>query len=128
MTRHTITGIAFPLTIAALGAPLTACGDDDEASESTLLVVNDSDFAIDELFITDVDASGWGPDLLADNDLEPGEQILVTDIQCDVYDVLLIDEEGVECQLLGLDLCFDDATWVIDNDTCVIFDAASDRS
>ena len=36
-------------------------------------------------------------------------------LDCSTYDVLVVDELGAECELLGLDVCFDDAVWVIDN-------------
>ena len=115
----------------SLVATMAACGSSDDGviieDDSTLLVVNESDFVIEELFITDVDASGWGPNLLGADALFPGEDFLVTDISCGFYDVLLVDETGVECELLEVDLCFDDATWVIRNDTCTIF-AAQDQA
>ena len=109
----------------------TACGgggDDGgdvivDDPDSTLLVVNESDFVIEQLFITDVDASGWGPDLTASDVLFPDEELLVTDISCGFYDVLMVDETGLECEVLDIDLCFDDATWVIDNNTCDVFAA-----
>jgi len=121
MTRF-ISRLAVP-AVLALAVMTTACDSDDDVSDSTLLVVNDSDFVIEELFITDVNASGWGPNLLAPEVLFPGEEVLLFDIACGVYDALLIDEAGFECELLGISLCFDDATWVITNNTCEVFAA-----
>ena len=110
----------------------TACGGGGDGGgdvvvddpDSTLLIVNESDFVIEEIYITDVDASGWGPDVTRDDVLFPQEEILLTDIPCDFYDVLMVDETGLECEVLDIDLCFDDATWVIDNNTCDVFAAA----
>jgi hypothetical protein len=129
MTRSISSSLTFPL-ILSLAATLAACGTsttiiDDDIDDSTLLVVNDSDFVIEELYITDVDASGWGPNLLGADALFPGEEFRVVNIACGFYDVLLVDETGVECELLNVDLCFDDATWVIRNNTCTIFAAQS---
>jgi hypothetical protein len=31
---------------------------------------------------------------------------------------MLVAEDGLACELSGISLCFDDATWVIDNETC----------
>ena len=56
--------------------------------------------------------------------LFPDEEILLG-VSCDFYDALVVDEEGVDCELLDLDLCFNDATWVIQNDTCSVFGAAA---
>jgi len=92
--------------------------------DSTLLVINQSDFAIEEIHIVPIDSSGWGPDLTGGDILLPEEEMLLSDIPCDFYDVLMVDETGLECQVLDIDLCFDDATWVIDNDTCDVFEAA----
>ena len=111
------------LVVGAVAAP--ACVVDDDPGDSTLTVVNQSDFVIQEVYITDVNASGWGPNLLSGDVLFPGESMVIHDIACDVYDALIVDETGLECQLLGIDLCFDDATWVITNNTCDVFAAAA---
>ena len=105
-------------------------GDDTvivDDSDSTLLIVNESDFVIEEIYITDVNASGWGPDLTGGDVLFPEEEILLTDLPCDFYDVLMVDETGLECEVLDIDLCFDDATWVVTNDTCDVFAAELKR-
>jgi hypothetical protein len=94
---------------------------EDPIEESTLLVVNDSDFAIEELYITDVGAPDWGPNQLAGDVLLPDEQFLVTNIECSAYDAMLVAEDGVACELHDVDLCFDDATWHVTNDTCENF-------
>ena len=124
---------ALTLVLAStllLGAACGGGGDDDvivDDSDSTLLVVNESDFVIEEIYITDVDSSGWGPDLTGGDILLPEEEMLLTDIPCDFYDVLMVDETGLECEVLDIDLCFDDATWVITNNTCDVFAAELKR-
>lgn len=112
---------------------LGACGGGGDGEvvvddpDSTLLVVNESDFVIEEIYITDVDSSGWGPDLTGGDVILPEEDFLLADIPCDFYDVLMVDETGLECEVLDIDLCFDDATWVITNNTCDVFDAEARR-
>ena len=119
--------VAGLLTLAA--APGCIIESDEDADDSTLLIANDSDYEIWEIYLTEVDNPNWGPNLLGADYLAPGEDFLVVDIECDFYDALLVDEEGVECELLDQDLCFDDATWVIRNNTCTIFEAtARERS
>ena len=93
-------------------------------SDSTLLVVNDSDFVIEDLFLTEVDNPNWGSDLLGSDALFPDEEI-VLGVDCDFYDVLVVDETGLECEINDIDLCFNDATWVITNNTCDVFSAAA---
>jgi hypothetical protein len=115
--------VAGLLTLAA--APGCIIESDEDADDSTLLIANDSDYEIWEIYLTEVDNPNWGPNLLGADYLAPGEEFLVVDIECDYYDALLVDEDGVECELLDVDLCFDDATWIIRNNTCTIFEATA---
>ena len=113
--------------IAACALALFACAENDDrvivdpVQDSTLLVVNESDFAIEEIYITDLGSPTWGPNLLAGDVLLPFEDILLTDILCDAYDVLIVAEDGLVCELGGISLCFDGATWILTNDTCDLF-------
>src|SRR6185436_865514 len=84
---------------------------------------NRSDFSIVEIHVTSVGASTWGPNLIAGDVLAPGES-LTLGVSCGFYDALLVDAAGVDCQLHDLDLCLNDADWIIHNDTCVSFGAA----
>lgn len=95
----------------------------DGSPDSTLRVQNRSDFWITEIHVTSVGSSSWGPNLLEGDGLAPGES-LVLGIDCGTYDALLIDEDGVDCQIHGIDLCLDDANWIIRNNTCSVFGAA----
>lgn len=102
------------LFLISLLAP--ACGDGD----STITVWNDSSYVIEDLYVTEVDTFDWGPDLLGGDVLLPGEDIVVV-VDCDIYDIKVIDETGVECELHDIDVCFEDDDWVIDDvilDTC----------
>jgi len=46
-------------------------------------------------------------------------------VACDTYDARLVDETGVDCQLRDLDLCLNDADWIIHNETCSQFREAA---
>jgi len=109
--------LATALTAAATGA----CSDNNGA-DLTLHVQNDSDFAIVEIHVTPVGNPTWGPNLLTSH-LAPGDS-LVLGINCGTYDALLVDEAGVDCELHDLDLCLNDADWVIRNNTCTVFSVA----
>jgi len=92
---------------------LFACGWDPI---SQFTIVNDSDYAIHEAYLTPVSAASWGPELLGGYVLGPGQEISV-DAYCDYYDVLIVDAYGSECILSAIDLCGSDATWRVTNDT-----------
>ena len=83
--------------------------------DSTLTIHNDSSYALYEINLSPVSAATWGPDLLDGDALLPGETIEIYDIVCDDYDVRLVDEDGAECVIQDLDLCFDDEVWQIDD-------------
>src|SRR5262245_26927275 len=102
MTNSRSILLTLLLAAGALAAP--ACASDD--SQSSLTVDNQSDFVIEEIFITDVNASGWGANRLYGDVLFPGEQVIIDGIDCGTYDALLVDETGAQCQLLAIDLCF----------------------
>jgi hypothetical protein len=107
MTRSSIT-LALVLLLLA---PACIIVDDD----SSFTVRNRSDYVLVEVNLSPVDAYTWGPNLLRGDVLFPGESLTVDFIECDYYDARVIDETNVECILFGMDLCFDDALWVITN-------------
>lgn len=111
----------FALITAGTGCFIES-DDDDGGPDATLTVTNRSDFAIVELYVTQVNNDSWGPNLLS-RDLLPDEQTTVG-VECDTYDAKLIDESNVDCRVHNLDLCLNDADWVITNDTCPVFNAA----
>ncbi|MBA3451984.1 MAG: hypothetical protein H0T42_02670 [Deltaproteobacteria bacterium] len=96
----------------------------DDVDDASLRVVNDSDFVIEEIYLTDVGSPTWGPNLLRGDVLFPDEEILLG-VRCSRYDVLVVDEDGVDCEVNSVDLCLNDATWVIQNNTCTVFEAAA---
>ena len=126
--RMRIPQLIAPLFVALISLT-AACSDDDDVfieGDASLLVINESDFAIVELYLTEVNNPDWGPNLLGGDVLLPGEDLLLG-VACDFYDALLVDEDGVDCEIQGIDLCLNDADWVIRNDTCLVFEA-NDKS
>jgi hypothetical protein len=112
------TKLIAPLFLLAMLAQGCIIVDDDD---NTITVWNDSDYVIEDLYITEVGTFDWGPNVLGGAPLFPGDSITV-DVGCDTYDIKVIDETGVECELYDVDVCFgEDDGWVIDNftlDTC----------
>jgi hypothetical protein len=100
-------------TAVALSA--TACVVESN-DDSSLLIVNDSSYVLIDIRLAEVGDRSWGPNLLPD-DLFPGDQLEIVDIDCGTYDVLVTDETGVDCVLTSLDLCFSDEVWVVDDFT-----------
>ncbi|MBX3154909.1 MAG: hypothetical protein KF773_02830 [Deltaproteobacteria bacterium] len=93
-----------------------------DGADSSLLVANHSDFEIHELYVTGAGRASWGPNLLRGDVLFPGESMMLA-IGCGTYDALLIDETNAACEVFDLDLCFDDADWIIRNNSCSLFEA-----
>lgn len=118
-TPRTFALAAF-LAISGLAAPGCIIVADDD---STLTIDNQSDFFLDEIRLAEVDSLDWGPNLAPSAGLAP-DQILELDVDCDFYDLLVVDEDGVECTVLDLDLCLNDAVFVFRNNTCTVFEAA----
>ncbi|HLL21986.1 MAG TPA: hypothetical protein VK427_07640 [Kofleriaceae bacterium] len=106
-----------------LAAALAACTG---GSDATLTVVNDSDYTIHEIYLTETNNSNWGPNLLRGDVLFPDEEF-VLGVPCDFYDALVVDEDDVQCEVTDLDLCLNDATWVIRNNTCAVFDVEAKK-
>jgi len=100
-------------TLAALGSfALTTGCVADSGPDATLTVFNDSGFTIVELNLVPNFAGTWGRDYLGGRDLLDGEEITLA-VDCGFYDARLIDEDGFVCEVLDLDLCLNNADWVI---------------
>lgn len=113
--------LAFTLLSSA------GCTDDNNGT-ATLTVRNNSDFAIEQLYLTDVNSLNWGSNLLSGAPLLPAES-LTLGVDCGFYDARLVDEALVECVLHDLDLCINNATWILTNSTCDAFShAAAERA
>jgi len=102
------------LTLAVALALSPACIVEDSAS---FTVDNESDYVLLEVNLSPEDSFSWGQNLLGRDALFPGESITVDFVSCDYYDARVIDNTNLECVLPGLDLCFNDNVWVIDNRT-----------
>ena len=120
-------------TLGSLTAAGCGGGDDDNncdnnnnnnnnncVTQGALRVQNQSDFAITEIHVTSVGSTAWGANLISGTILAPGESLTVA-VRCDQYDALVIDEAGEQCIIHNVDLCFNNADWIIHNDTCSAF-------
>lgn len=89
---------------------LAAC-----TSDASLRITNNSDFALVDIRLTQVDNPDFGPNLISGDTIEPDESITI-DVSCDTYDAEITAEDGAICELHAIDLCLNDKDWIIDND------------
>lgn len=83
------------------------------AAADNVKVVNKSEWSIYQFFLAPADSEEWGPDHLGDDVIEPGSSTTLQNVPCDVYDVKLVDEEGEECIVAGVEVCSGNHEWVI---------------
>lgn len=112
---------ALPLTIGACVA-----SEDGEVivDDATLTVSNQSDFVIDELYLAEDFSAGWGGNYLGGDGLFPSEEVTLG-ADCGTYDIRVVAEDGLACEQYGVDLCLNDATFIIRNNTCPVFERAA---
>jgi hypothetical protein len=122
MRRIATASLAFALVLGASAA--SAKGN---KLDSKITVVNQSMWAIHELYLSSTDESEWGPDQLGPTTvIGTGEQFQLNRIPCDSYDVRLVDEDGDECVVGGVPLCADSDTWVITDEDLLTCQVATD--
>lgn len=80
--------------------------------DSSLTIQNESSFALTSIQFAGEFDTFYSDDVLRGDILRPAEAITVL-LDCGVYDVLVSDETGAECEFLGFDLCFDDDLWIL---------------
>jgi len=96
------------------------------ANASNVIVVNNSQWAIHEMYFSPTDETEWGEDQLGDTTIEIGEQFTLTGIPCDEWDVRVVDEDGDECVIEGVGLCADTDKWVINESDLLACQATTD--
>jgi hypothetical protein len=93
-------------------APLAALAPSRKAS---IKVINQSRWEIHHLFLALRTNREWGVDQLGEEVIHRGESFTLTDIECDLYDIRIVDEDGDECILEKQDLCGEASTWKLTN-------------
>lgn len=108
MTKSSIGTLLAVLTLAASFGSTAHAG-----KKASVTVVNDSDWAIHEFYVSSGEDDEWGPDQLKDQVIKSGGSFQLVDIPCDTYDVRLVDEDGDECVVEDVDICGTKETWEI---------------
>lgn len=116
------------IRIIVLGSLLTLFGSSAvfAASNSKVIVVNKSSWAIHEMYFSPTDETEWGEDQLGAQTIETGDQFTLTGIPCDKWDVKVVDEDGDECVVEKVGLCEDADRWVINDSDLLGCQAASE--
>lgn len=116
------------IRIIMLGSLLTMFGSPVAfaASSSRVIVVNESSWAIHEMYFSPTDETEWGEDQLGAQTIETGEQFTLSGIPCDTWDVKVVDEDGDECVVENVALCKDTDKWVINDSDLLGCQAASE--
>jgi hypothetical protein len=83
--------------------------------KGTLTISNDSDYSVHHLHVTPAHKVSWGKDWLGSDVLLPHEEVTLSGLNCDEYDIKLIDDEGDVCIVEDVDLCQKDAHWELTN-------------
>ncbi|HET9031506.1 MAG TPA: hypothetical protein VFN25_01240 [Dokdonella sp.] len=96
------------------------------AKHSKVIIVNQSHWAIHELYFSPTDESEWGDDQLGDDVIESGEKFTLNGVPCDKWDVRVVDEDGDECVIENVGLCADTDKWVIKDSDLLACQAATD--
>ncbi|HKV06529.1 MAG TPA: hypothetical protein VJ725_00230 [Thermoanaerobaculia bacterium] len=109
MKRAAVTLLGLAL-VCLVALPGTAW-----AANSTVKVVNKSDWEIHQFFLSSSEEEEWGPDQLRDDVIGTGESFELRNIPCDTYDVMLVDEAEDECIVPEVDICGENESWVITN-------------
>jgi hypothetical protein len=94
------------LVLCALTAPAFA-------RTATVKIINQSKWEIHHIYLSSSDDEEWGSDQLEDEILAKGESLTLSDIDCDLYDIKVVDEDGDECVIEKVDLCGDHSYWKI---------------
>ena len=81
--------------------------------KATIKVVNQSKWEIHHLYLSSTTDHEWGPDQLGDEVIGSGETFTLSKIDCDDYDIRLVDEDGDECVVEEVNLCGDETVWKI---------------
>lgn len=107
------------LALAALFTLAAACASQKAAAvahdwwHGSISVQNDSSYAVHHIFLTPAHETHWGPDQLGADVLESHEVITLAGLDCEEYDLKLVDHEGDTCVIEDIDLCLQDAHWAL---------------
>jgi hypothetical protein len=101
---------AGALALAAMFVPSIA---NAQSATRTFTVYNNSNYTIDQVYVSPTDDGNWGQDRLGSNYFPPTYRFDLK-VQPGWYDVKLVDEDGDSCVVPNVDFR-SRTTWTIDN-------------
>ena len=113
MKRIASLSVVVGCILAAQLLALPAWGAD---TTSNVTVKNRSDWEVHELYLSPTSEDEWGPDQLGEEVLGTGDSITLTNVPCNVWDVMVVDEDGDECVIEQVELCAHEAVWNLTNE------------
>jgi hypothetical protein len=98
----------LPVLLAVALPAIAAAG-----KKADVKITNGSDWEIHHFYLSSTDDGRWGPDQLGDEVIGSGESFTLAEVPCGEYDVKLVDEEGDECVVGGVDICGKGEEWAL---------------
>ena len=114
------------MTVAWMLLLVAAPGGLEASDQATVKIVNKSDWVVVNFFMSPVDVEEWGPDQLEDKVIRTDESFALTDVPCNLWDIMIVDEDGDECVLGGVDLCGEEAIWKLTDKELLSCQAATE--
>jgi hypothetical protein len=114
-TRSLMNKVRHALVVAVFAIVAVASVSVPAFAASSIKVHNKSKWEIHHLFLSPTsEKDEWGPDQLGDAVIKAnGGTFTLTDIECNKYDIKIVDEDGDECVVSAVALCDDSAVWNI---------------
>jgi hypothetical protein len=121
--------LTLATVLAISGTMLAAPGciivsDDDDSVDGIIEIANDSEFDIVDVSLAPIDSSDWGPNQVPEG-IFPGESVEIG-VECDFYDLRLIDSDDFQCIVPDIDLCLRDAFVSYDGVDCLLENATGE--
>ena len=87
------------------------------AQTRTFTVYNESNYRIEQLYVSNINNIYWGTDLLG-NTVMPSHGAIPVAVAPGYYDVKLVDEDGDTCEIDDINF-FTSKTWIMTDDLLI---------
>ena len=101
----TIRAVAATVTAVAILGANAALAD---SADRWFNLVNESNWTIDAVYVANIDAPAWGPNLLRGYTIEPADYVELDPVRTEGYcefDILVVFEDGGSFEMNDVDLC-----------------------
>lgn len=94
------------------------------ALAAKIVFVNQSSWAIHEIYFAPSSQTDWGDDHLGNEILETGDSLTLTGVNEGRWDVMLVDEGGYECIVEDVEIDASERVTLTDEDLAACIDAS----